>query len=424
MIFEEVDNLDPQKFMSILKKMIAVDTSIPPANTYREYVDVISPYFKDLDYSLEEVLVPEELVKQIPYPLEGPRINLVATKDFGKKRYVSFYGHMDVVPATEEGSQKWRYPPFEATMNRRGKIFGRGVADMKGAMACLIVALQIIEKLDLSPKYNVRVLNCTDEEIGIYPGIRYLAEEGYVKGTAFCMDMGIEPNMPPGLAGNMTVTIESIGKSCHAGVNFMGVNAIEEMVPILEELIKLKKIVEKRQSKDVPGFPRFDTGEQRNLSPMFNLDIIQAGTKSNIVPDLCTLVIDRRVIPDENNDDIRREIEEAVERGKARSKALDVKTTFEYSYTPVKSDLTSPNLIRFKKVISLVQNVEEEEIRTIGMPFASDMGFINQILNSEDIIITGLGTLRSNAHGVNESITFDDVKIFIKEIITFLCADL
>ena len=423
-IFDVVDNLDPEKFMSILKKMIAIDTSIPPANTYREYVDVISPYFKDLGYSLEEVVVPEELVQQIPYPLEGPRINLVATKDFGQEKYVSFYGHMDVVPATEEGNQKWRYPPFEATMNRRGKIFGRGVGDMKGAMACLITALQIIEKLSLTPKYNVRVLNCTDEEVGTYPGICYLTEKGYVKGTVICMDIGIEPNIPPGLAGNMTITVETCGKSCHAGVNFMGVNVLEEMVPILDELMKLKKVVEDRESKDVPGFPRFDTGEKRNMSPMFNLDIIQAGTKSNIVPDICTLIIDRRIIPDESVEDVQKEIEEAIERGKARSKALDVKMTFEYSNPPTKSDLNSPNLIRFKKVISKVQNVEEEEISTIGLPFASDMGFINQILNTEDIIITGLATLKSNTHGVNESVTYNDVKTFIKEIIVFLCADL
>ena len=151
-IYEEVENIDAEYIMDIMKKLIGIDTSIPPGNTYREYVDAISSYFKELDYLLEEVVVPEDLVRQIPYALEGPRINLVATKDYGQKNYVSFYGHMDVVPASEEGEQKWRYPPFEATMNRRGKIFGRGVGDMKGAMVCLIIALQIIEKLNITPK--------------------------------------------------------------------------------------------------------------------------------------------------------------------------------------------------------------------------------------------------------------------------------
>ena len=423
-IYEEVEKLEAEHFMEIMRKLIGIDTSIPPGNTYREYVDAISPYFKELGYSLEEVIVPEDLVKQIPYPLEGPRINLVASKDFGQEDYVSFYGHMDVVPATEEGAQKWRYPPFEATMNKRGKIFGRGVGDMKGAMACVITALQLIEKFKLTPKYNIRVLNCTDEEVGVYPGIRYLAEQGYVKGAVFCMDVGIEPIIPLGLAGSMTITVETIGKSCHAGFNFMGVNALEEMVPILNELIKLKKIVEERESKDIPGFPRFGTGEQLNMTPMFNLDIIHSGTKSNIVPDQCTLVIDRRILPDEKGEEVQKEITEAIEKGKKVSKAIDVKATFEYSNPPVKVNPNSPHINRFKKVLSLVQNVKEEDIRLIGLPIASDMGFINQILNTDDIILTGLATLKSNTHGVNESVTFKDVKIFIKEIIGFLCADL
>ena len=97
--FDAVDNLDREEVMSLMKPLISIDTSIPPANTYREYVDTISPFFKELGYSLEEVMVPEELVKQIPLPLEGPRVNLVATKDYGLETYVTFYGHMDVVPA-------------------------------------------------------------------------------------------------------------------------------------------------------------------------------------------------------------------------------------------------------------------------------------------------------------------------------------
>jgi len=177
-IFEEVDNLSKDKVMDIMTKLIGVDTTVPPGNTYRKYVDLISPYFRDMGYELKEVVMPEELVKQIPYPLEGQRVNLVATKDYGQKSYVCFYGHMDVVPAPNDGEKKWRYPPFEATLTKAGKIFGRGTSDMKGAMVCLILALEIIDKLKLTPKYNIRVMNCTDEEIGTYPGVLYLEEQG------------------------------------------------------------------------------------------------------------------------------------------------------------------------------------------------------------------------------------------------------
>lgn len=369
-------------------------------------------------------MVPDELVKQIPFPLQGPRVNLVASKDFGQEKYITFCGHMDVVPADDEGTEKWRFPPFETTMIKSGKIYGRGVADNKGAMVCLILALQLIEKLHLTPKYNIRVLNCTDEEIGVYPGIRYLAEEGYIKGTVFCMDFSIDPIILMGAAGDLDVEVETIGRSSHSGLSFLGVNALEGMVPILVELMNLKKIVEERQSKDIPGFPRTKTAEKRNMTPLLNLDVIKAGEKSNIIPNLCRLTINRRIIPDEKYEDVKQEIMDAIERGKQKSNLLDVKTTFLYDYPPLKVDINAPDVQKIKKVVKLVQNIPEEKIRTMGMAITFDVGFVAQILNTQDIILRGVANAGSNPHGVNETIKLKDIKKFVKEILVFLCEDL
>jgi len=423
-IFDEVDNLDKEKIMDIIKKLVSIDTTVPPGNSYREYVDAISPYFRELNFSLEEVVLPEDLVKQIPFPLEGPRINLVSSKDYGQDKDITFYSHMDVVPAPNEGVEKWRFPPFEPTMIKSGKIYGRGVADDKGPMICLILALQLIDKLKLTPKYNIRVLNCTDEEIGFYPGIRYLTEHGYVKGTIFCMDFTIEPIILMGAAGNLDVNIETIGRSSHSGLSFLGVNALEEIIPILVELKKLKEIVEERQSKDIPGFPRMKTAETRNMSPLFNLNVIKSGEKSSIIPDICRLIIDRRVIPDEEIKVVKQEILDAIERGKAKSKALDVKVTFKYSYPPLKVDLNAPDVQKIINVIKLVQKIPEEKIRKQGMSMTFDVGYVAQVLNTQNIILRGVGNSGSNTHGVNETIKLKDVKKFIKEIITFLCAEI
>ena len=419
-IYEEVDNLGKEKIMDIMTQLIGVDTTVPPGNSYRKYVDLISPYFKELEYELEEVIMPEELVKQIPYPLEGPRVNLIATKDYGQETFVCFYGHMDVVPAPNEGEKKWRFPPFQAIMIKSGKIYGRGTSDMKGAMACLILALQIIEKLKLTPKYNIRVMNCTDEEIGTYPGVRYLEEQRYVKDIVFCMEGVINPIIPIGAAGAVNIIVETIGRSCHSGMNFMGINALEEMVPIMVELMKLKKEVEMRESADIPGIRPSDSGQRMNMSPMFNLDIIRSGDKENIVPDLCTLTVNRRYIPDEKYKEVIQEIEDAINRGKAKSKALDVKITIKYDYPAFKNDPNSPANSRIKKVMSLVQGVPEDEIAVVGSSGSTDMGF----LTDYDVLIHGNSSVVSNAHGINETIKLKDVLTYIKEIIVFLCADL
>ncbi len=111
-IFKFVDEIDSNKIMDLMKLLIGVDTSAPPGNTYREYVDKVSPYFEELGYNLEEVVVPEDLVREMPYPLEGPRINLVATRNFGRDKDISFYGHMDVVPAPDDGEKKVEISSF------------------------------------------------------------------------------------------------------------------------------------------------------------------------------------------------------------------------------------------------------------------------------------------------------------------------
>jgi succinyl-diaminopimelate desuccinylase len=290
-------------------------------------------------------------------------------------------------------------------------------------MVGLILALQIIEKLNITPLYNMNVLNCTDEEGGPYAGVAYLAENGYVKGTVFCMDGGNAPIIMVGSYGSLNAVIETFGRSCHSAVNFMGVNALEQTVPILTELMKLKEEVEQRESEDIPGLSRPGSNKKWNFSPMFNLNIMNVGTKANIIPDHLTLLINRRIIPEENYEDVKKEIEEAVERGKANSELLDVKITFHIGYPPMKVDLNSPGIKRLKKVISLVKNIPEEKISRLGLPGSTDMGLVNKILNTEDIIFYGAAYGGSNPHGVNENIRLKDLKTLIKEIIVFLCYD-
>jgi succinyl-diaminopimelate desuccinylase len=227
-----------------------------------------------------------------------------------------------------------------------------------------------------------------------------------------------------GAAGSLDVIVETIGKSCHSGMNFLGVNALEEMIPILNELMELKRKVEVRQSKDIVGLPRPGSKESFNMSPMFNLDIIRSGEKSNIVPDSCVLTINRRIIPDEHFEDVKEEILDAIERGKSKSKAIEVETTFNYMYPALRVNPNTPPIKRIKKVMSLVQNIPEDRIEMLGMAGSLDMSYVSEILKIDDIIIHGIATLGSNAHGVNESIKLKDMKTYIKELIVFLCADL
>ena len=103
---------------------------------------------------------------------------------------------------------------------------------------------------------------------------------------------------------------------------------------------------------------------------------------------------------------------------------MDIKTSFKYSYPPLKVDINTPEIKKIIKTIQLVHKIPEEKIFKTGLNLTFDVGFVAQVLKTHEIIIRGAATLKSNTHGVNETIKLKDIKKSIKEIIVFLCADL
>lgn len=413
-IFNKVDEKE-DRLIEIFRNVIAVDTTVPPGLNYDKLVEYLESEFRKLEFSCERVLVPEEEWKQIPYPLKGDRINLVA-KQGNTGNPLSIYAHMDVVPI-EEG---WDVNPF-AGIVKDDKIYGRGASDMKGSIASLLLALDVIKELNLVPQYDLNCLLCTDEEIGMYPGVYYLARKGYIpEGPIICMEGMQDPLDWLASAGCVDVSIKVKGKSCHSGMNFLGVNAIEESIPILNELMNLKKEVEKRES-EVPGAGiMMPNAPSNKMTPMFNIDIINAGNKSNIVPSLCTIIINRRYIPEEKYEDIIEEIKNAVEIGKKNSKALDVTLNFSHIYPAIKVNASSPNALKMKEAVKLVQGYKDENFIAMGLSGSTDMAFVQMVTGNEDIIFRGTGRSDTCFHAKNEFVYLKDLKALAKELIYFI----
>jgi succinyl-diaminopimelate desuccinylase len=406
------------RIINLLRDLIKIPTVVPPGNNYADLVDFLEPLFKKLGFTTERVIVPDEHIKAIPYPLEGPRINLVATREHGKKEAVTIYAHMDVVPIEEP----WTKDPF-AGIVENGKMYGRGACDMKSGIAGMLVAFEVMDELNLTPHFNLICTLCTDEEIGIYPGIYHLAKEGYVKGHILNTELGTQlPIIMAGVAGMVDVTIRTKGRSCHSGMNFLGVNAVEEMVPLLVELLKLKKEVEKRESK-VPVIPALRSlgAPSDQMTPMFNLDIIRGGNKANIVPSECELLINRRYIPEENYEDIVEEIRAAIERGKANSKALDVEVTFTHANYPFKADTENQYAQKMRAALKAVHGYQDSDFVYGGASGSTDMGFVAHALNTDKFIGVGAITLDNiTAHQPDEWVRIDDLINMTKQLVHYL----
>jgi succinyl-diaminopimelate desuccinylase len=200
-------------------------------------------------------------------------------------------------------------------------------------------------------------------------------------------------------------------------MNFMGVNALEEMVPVMNELLVLKKEVEARESR-VPSFPLPNVPSSR-LTPMFNLSVIRSGAKPNITPGECKLIINRRYIPEENADDVIKEIKEAIERGKAKSKLLDVKVSAVRDYPPVVFDMESTHMEKMKKARRAVHDYGDFLVGGLGG--STDMGCVAEALKTDKFV--GVSPVRADnvsAHAANERVEITDLLNMTKELVHYL----
>jgi succinyl-diaminopimelate desuccinylase len=138
-------------YVKILKDLISFDTSVPPGLNYGKAINYLEPIFKSVGLETEKIHIPAEHADG-----NHERVNLIAhRREQGKPRLI-FYAHIDVVPA-----QGWK--AFNPRVED-GKIYGRGAADMKGAIAALLLGLEAVASKPL--KYDTSVMITTDEETG------------------------------------------------------------------------------------------------------------------------------------------------------------------------------------------------------------------------------------------------------------------
>ena len=219
--------------LETLRAIVAIDNGVPPGRNYEDLVDLLEPTFRRLGFDTERVTVPDERLRDIPWRLEGPRVNLVAQQRSGKEP-VTIYAHMDSWPA----GPGWHFDPFAAEVSE-GRMYGNGVADVKGNIACLLTALEVMDELEIEPSFDLICCLCTDKEIIYYPGLAYLAELGYVEGHVLQLAGTAEPTENVAYMGMLTAEVVTLGECDYDAPT--KVNALEAMLPIMEELAKLKE---------------------------------------------------------------------------------------------------------------------------------------------------------------------------------------
>jgi succinyl-diaminopimelate desuccinylase len=392
-----------------LGALVSFDTSYPPGRHYPEVMDWAAARLGALGFVCRRVEVPPALWDVPGAGAAGPRTNLVAELPDASGEPVGIYGHVDVVPAGEG----WSTPPFVLT--RQGEwLHGRGAADMKGAIAALLLALQALRRHGVALRHAPKLLLCTDEEGGAYPGIRYLAEEGEVPEHLLCLDGGAAPRLWTGAFGSLEMLVEIEGRAGHAGQHGSGDNALERAVPVMAALLALKQRVEARAS----ALRGRDGGV---LRPILALTVAQAGVKANIVPDLCRIALNRRYSPEEKDGAVLAEIEQAI------TIAVPPGTRWRLLVTghlaAVQGADQGPSGPRWMQAMCEGFGWAAGEARSWGATSSSDMGWVQRARRpgmGREILIGGAISPDSRVHGANERVRIVDILGLARALVLYL----
>jgi succinyl-diaminopimelate desuccinylase len=380
-------------YVKTLCDLIAIDTTVPPGRNYNKVLEYLEPLFKNVGCATRIIDVP-------PEQAEGRenRYALICHLRHPSKPRMIFYGHADVVPAG--GWDAFTPKVGEA------RIYGRGSADMKGSIVSLLMALEAVKGCKL--KYDISIAITVDEELSQASQLRYLAPFiGEVKDArVFSLDSNFGFVSIAGL-GALQIEIKVKGRSVHSGLSHLGVNAVENAVPVLNALIELKDKVTKRKSK-VPTHP--DTG-LKVMVPRLNINMIHGGLKVNIVPDECTISVDRRLIPEENLADAEKEIMDTL----ATVKGVDweINRVMGIPTLPPCDDAIVGELDRIlERVTGRSGRYGEMGSGDLGPVVAQDWSGVD----------FGLGVIRTdcNIHGKDEFVYRKDVEQLAEVIACFI----
>ncbi|MDQ1476307.1 MAG: succinyl-diaminopimelate desuccinylase [Actinomycetota bacterium] len=215
-----------------------------------------------------------------PLLVERIGANIVARTQFGCERRIVLGGHLDTVPAN--GNQ---VPRLDGDV-----LHGLGTADMKGGLAVL---LALADDLDRKrPRFDVTLVFYEGEEVADeFNGLRRLFEESpdLVQGDLAIL---LEPTggwIEAGCQGTIHVQATFDGVRAHSARPWMGANAIHRAAPLLERCANFVA-----ETVDV------DSLEYREALQVVR---IEGGIANNVVPDRCTVVVNRRYAPSRSLDD-------------------------------------------------------------------------------------------------------------------------
>ena len=317
-------------------------------------------------------------------------VNNIIAKKGSSGPVIAFVGHTDVVPTGD--INQWSTNPFELT-ELKGKLYGRGTSDMKGSIACMMLAIKKFLEENSGHDGTIIMILTSDEEGDAINGIQKLVNNGDLKEHNIDMCLVGEPasknelgdTIKNGRRGSLSGTIVIKGIQGHIAYPHNAKNPIHLFSPILDKLVNQE----------------YDKGNNYFPPTSFQISNVNSGVGTgNIIPGELTFDFNFRYSPESTKEMLQKNVKDILD-----SSGVDYDIEWYHSGDPY---LTTEKKL-LNACIDSIDSVlgRKPSVSTDGG--TSDGRFMAKICNE----VIEFGLINKSIHKINEYTTEQDLSNLI-----------
>ena len=381
--------------VAFLQQLVRVPTDTPPGNN-APHGERTAELLQAFGFTAERHPVPAAEVQAAGL---GSITNLIVRRRYGDGgKTVALNAHGDVVPPGEG----WTHEPYGGEVVD-GKLYGRASAVSKCDFATFTFATRAIEALQAQLRGGVELHFTYDEEFGGELGPGWLLGKGLTK-PDLLIAAGFSYQVVTAHNGCLQLEVTVHGKMGHAAVPETAVDALQAATLILNALYAQNTLY-KQVTSSVKGITH----------PYLNVGLIEGGTNTNVVPGKVVLKLDRRMIPEENPEQVEAMLRRVIADAVAGCKGITVDVKRMLLARALEPLAGNQPLV--EALCRHASRVFGEPIQASGTPLYTDARLYGE--RGIPAVLYGAGprtVLESNAKRADEHIVLEDLRRATKVI--------
>ncbi len=374
--------------MEMIRRLVAAPSMSSVSADFdtgnRAVIELLADWLSTLGFAVEVMDLPA-------WP---DKANLIATLGEGDGGLV-LAGHTDTVPY-DEG--RWSYDPFRITEANQ-RLYGLGVCDMKAFLALAIEAVRDLHAADLHAPLTI--LATADEESSM-DGAKELVKMGRPKARYAVIGepTGLRPiRMHKGI---LMEAIRLYGRSGHSSDPALGVNALEGMHDVIQELLDWRREMQQQNRQPLFKVP----------VPTLNLGHIHGGDNPNRICADCELHIDLRPLPGMDLPELRQQLRQRLER---RLHDQDLRLEIEPLFEGIPAFETDASA----EIVRVAERLSGQQSGTVA--FGTEAPYLQRM--HMQTIVMGPGDI-DQAHQPDEYLSLDRIRptiALLRRLIDHFC---